>query len=125
MRISDWSSDVCSSDLRLRSVERHAETVEIILEDDVDHARDGVRTINRRCTAGDYFDALDQVGVDRIEVDRGAVGGAGDAALAVDEHERAVRAATGEIDEREPSARSEEHTSELPTQRRPYYAASD
>src|SRR3546814_13390919 len=39
-----------------------------------------------------------------MEVDRGAVGGAGDAALAVDEHERAVRAGTAEIDEREPSA---------------------
>ena len=36
--------------------------VVIVLEDEVDDARDGVRTVDRRVAAGDDVDALDEVG---------------------------------------------------------------
>ena len=88
----------------LRAVERQAKSVEIILEDDVDHARYGVGAVNCRCAAGDDLDAFDQIWVDRIEVDRGAVGGARDAAFAVDEHKRAVRSEAAQIDQRQAAA---------------------
>src|SRR3546814_3909768 len=51
MRISDWSSDVCSSDLCLRG------------------ARDDVETAAERREAGDV-DLVEGAGVPRVEVER-------------------------------------------------------
>ena len=41
----------------------------IVLEDEVDDAGDGVRTVHRRVAAGHDVDALDQVGRDGVDVD--------------------------------------------------------
>ncbi len=59
----------------LAIVELAAEPVELGVEQDVDHARDGVGTIGGRSAAGDGFDPLDHRGRDQVEIDRAAVRG--------------------------------------------------
>ena len=45
-----------------------AETAEVGVHDEVDDARDGVGTIDRRSTAGQHVDALDQRRRDEVDV---------------------------------------------------------
>src|SRR3546814_4392017 len=83
MRISDWSSDVCSSDLSGADVEirtvalvRNAllrvqfDTAEIFPELEIDHASQGIRSINGRSTARDNLCAGNQRCRDAVEIDR-------------------------------------------------------
>ena len=86
---------------RLRAAEREFDTVELIVGDDVDHPGYSIRSVNRRSPAGDDFDPVDQVGIDRIEIDGCAVGAARDPALAVDQHQGPVRAQAAQIDHRQ------------------------
>src|SRR5690606_36426319 len=72
---------------------------EVVLQDEVDHAGDGVSAVHGRGAAGDGVDALDQgqrdgVGVDHaFEVERHH-------AAAVDQHQRTVGAQAAQVDGR-------------------------
>ncbi len=81
-------------------VRRHFEALEVVLEDEVDDAGDGVRTVHGRGAAGDDVDAVDQAGRDRADVDH-AGGRGGRDALAVDQDQGALRAETTKIEGRE------------------------
>src|SRR3546814_5829647 len=73
MRISDWSSDVCSSDL----------------------------AVDRRCAVSEYFDALHGRQRDGVEVGAGAGGERRlRSAVAVDQHERTLAAEAAQVGER-------------------------
>src|SRR3546814_7624207 len=52
MRISDWSSDVCSSDLRSRIVARAGATIERAVDAARDTALAGEKAMRQRCQAG-------------------------------------------------------------------------
>ena len=77
------------------------QAVEIAAQDEVDDARDRVRTVNGRVAAGDDVDALDQVVRDRVDVGRhGVVQDVGrDVAAAVDQHQGAQRAEAAKIEQ--------------------------
>src|SRR3546814_9427493 len=116
MRISDWSSDVCSSDLRTRPRRR------------LDHHRaerePGDDAVARREMAGERFTARrlfgDQQLVDRDPfLQRGIFGGEGDVDPAGD-HRRGRAAERADMRRR--IDRSEEHTSELQSLMRISYA---
>src|SRR3546814_8456306 len=126
MRISDWSSDVCSSDLiRTVALVRDAllcvqfDTAEIFPELEIDHASQGIRSINGRSTARDNLCAGNQRCRDAVEIDR-------------IEQVRRLHPFPVQQDERTPStepaqvnggpSRSEEHTSELQSLMRISYA---
>src|SRR3546814_4763070 len=107
MRISDWSSDVCSSDLLAKGQERAAAH------------RAGARGLDRQ----DVEFARDQVGACGIVVRRGKPALAL-AALGVDRHIAIVRHRHPRAARRGSPlrARSEEHTSELQSLMRISYA---
>src|SRR3546814_8719441 len=88
-----------------------ADAVEILAQDEIHHARNRVRSVNRRCAAGHDVDALDQRRRHEIHVDRLRR----QHPLAVDEDEHTVRTEIAKI-------RSEEHTSELQSLMRNSYA---
>src|SRR3546814_9358799 len=100
MRISDWSSDVCSSDLSCRSVfrgDRGRKPAASEPEGDVDQQ--------------DKYRHLDERTDDRGEGDRGRKAEGGDRNS---DRELAIIARRGESDRgRARIIRSEEHTSEL------------
>src|SRR3546814_1060688 len=103
MRISDWSSDVCSSDLRAHANGRRGEAfgVRAGTQRRTAHARAGRAGIHRHATAGDQRVA---VLVHRVAAHR-------------------HRARTGRLRVlAECRARSEEHTSELQSLMRISYA---
>ncbi|CUS43825.1 hypothetical protein MGWOODY_Smn2484 [hydrothermal vent metagenome] len=77
------------------------EPVEIVLDDEVHHAGDRVGTVDRRVTAGHDVDALDQVGRQRVDVDRVAVVDdvGSHLAAAVDQHQRTRAAKAAQIEE--------------------------
>ena len=82
------------------------QALEILLEDEVDDACNGIRTVNGRCAAArQNFDALDQRRRDSGEVHRVATGHARDVTTAVDEHEGAVDAEIAQVDRRDAGAR--------------------
>src|SRR3546814_1923553 len=102
MRISDWSSDVCSSDLRLRPVRDHQHLVRLRREQlGVAHGK------NRRGIQNDEFVALAQFLEKRTE----ARGG-----------QSRARVLGGAFDADHRQLRSEEHTSELQSLMRISYA---
>src|SRR3546814_10228722 len=92
MRISDWSSDVCSSDLISAPLgeigaskaahailgrialfvdageARQLHAVEIVLEDDIDGARDRIRAIYGCAADRDGFDPIHQAGRNQVEI---------------------------------------------------------
>src|SRR3546814_393938 len=85
MRISDWSSDVCSSDLAQPAQFSKKISIELVgglSGDDVDDAADGIFSVERSLRATQHFDTLDvekrRVGLSRlrkigaIQVDRHA-----------------------------------------------------
>jgi hypothetical protein len=47
------------------------QAVEVLFEDEVNNTCYGVRTVNRRCTTGNDFDAVDQLDWNRVDVNRG------------------------------------------------------
>ena len=67
---------------------------EIFLQDEVDHARDRVRSIDRRGTAGQHVDALQQ----RCRDDARVLAVLRAQALAVDQHQRALEAQAAQLD---------------------------
>ena len=71
------------------------------LQDEVDDAGDGVRTVHRRVAAGDDVDALDQVVRDGVDVGRHGVveNVGGDVAAAVDQHQGADRAEAAKVEQ--------------------------
>src|SRR3546814_3922503 len=103
MRISDLSSYVCSSDLFVDAGEaRQLHAVEIVLEDDIDGARDRIRAIYGCAADRDGFDPIHQAGRNQVEI-----------------HLRTRRSERLRRCER---TRSEEHTSELQSLMRISYA---
>src|SRR3546814_8003513 len=109
MRISDWSSDVFSSDLFGRLVEDPARGVELVVQHRRARALQAFLQVGRGFVAGD----------DRVAAERGQQAVAGDAcgieqliALCLAALHQAV--AIGRAQAHRPAAvRSEEHTSEL------------
>ena len=69
----------------------------IVLEDEVDDAGHGVRTVHRRGAAGDDVDALDEAGRDGADVDD-ARGRRSRNALAVDEDQGTIRADAAKVE---------------------------
>ncbi len=75
------------------------EALEILLQDEVHDAGDGVGAVHRRGAAGDDFHALDRRGGDRVDVDdEQGVGGL--RAAAVDQHEIAIGAEAAQVQRR-------------------------
>ena len=67
------------------------DALEMIVELEVDDARDRVRAVNRRCAAGQHFDAVDQGVGDHVDVGGAATAWvAGAQTQAIDEHQRAL-----------------------------------
>ena len=75
------------------------DALEVVLEDEVQRARDGVRAINGRGAAGDDVDPLQEGGRDARDVDD-AVDVVGGDALAVDQDQVAVGAEAPQVDRR-------------------------
>src|SRR3546814_8916994 len=105
MRISDWSSDVCSSDLRAAAIEQAVQV-------DVDHAPPAIERIfvHRRRRPGDARRADENIDL----AERGGAGGGG----SLD------RGGIGDVERLDIARadRSEEHTSELQSLMRNSYA---
>src|SRR5205085_10028502 len=84
---------------RLGAVEADLHAIEIAAKDEVDHAGDGVGTVDGRIAAGDDVDSIDKVRRDRVDVGyRGArqdVGG--DVPTAIDQHQGALRAEAAKV----------------------------
>ena len=81
----------------LRGVRLDLQAFEVLLGDEVHHARHGVRTVHGGSTAGDDVDALDEGGGDEVDVNRTAKAERGQT-LAVHEDERTVRAQATQVD---------------------------
>ena len=77
-------------------LEAHA--LEVLLHDEVDHARDGVRAVGGRGAAREHVDAVDECCGDEVEVDRGIARIARLHALAVDQHERTRSTQAAQVD---------------------------
>src|SRR3546814_4287583 len=123
MRISDWSSDVCSSDLRGGAVDHARRVARVVheVEDQVgellqDHAAVGVALFVEG-QVGQLLERRRQAG-ERLE------GGAGAGELLAVEGDRAVLVEHGDeaLVEATLLDRSEEHTSELQSLMRNSYA---
>ncbi|MNU73635.1 hypothetical protein D3C71_631210 [compost metagenome] len=71
-------------------------TVEVLAGDDVDHAGDGVRAVQRRGAIGQHFHAFDDRRRNRGQV--GVTAGADAHAAAVDQHQAAFRAEVAQAD---------------------------
>jgi hypothetical protein len=62
-------------------------TVEVLAQNDVDHAADGIRAVNGGGSVGEDIDAIDGIQRDHRQIDAAAVGGRRDA-MAIDESQR-------------------------------------
>src|SRR3546814_16628848 len=79
MRISDWSSDVCSSDLR----DAHPRMIEGFGEFDIDGRAD--RACRQRHIGGlEHAQRADEIGADGAEIDRAAARRGRDAAAVIE-----------------------------------------
>ena len=76
------------------------EAFEVVFHDEVDDAGNSIGAVNGRGAAGQYLDALDQRGRDRIDVDGLGTRRTGYVAPAVDEHEGAFRAHAAKLEHR-------------------------
>src|SRR3546814_1220865 len=105
MRISDWSSDVCSSDLpffRNPALCRQLEALLPGFGDDVDHAGDRIRAIDRGRAARDDLHPVDEIVGDAAEADAIGLGAVRHCAPPVDQDERAAVAERSQVDRRKP-----------------------
>src|SRR3546814_4927121 len=107
MRISDWSSDVCSSDLRFRNRAGHNDLAHPAEPEIVDGESGRLRSGQRQLHAGDLRQAI--VGHQPQELDPEA-------------HVRHRAQDVARTVERADAGRSEEHTSELQSLMRISYA---
>src|SRR3546814_2633290 len=113
MRISDWSSDVCSSDLTPRPVlRRHAEPVVLVADETAVLA---LREIERRRTA--FFDREQAKSDDLVEDPRQFPTGFGAVNLRL--VDRSLEVVIGNVED---AHRSEENTYEIKSLMRISYA---
>src|SRR5690606_6836413 len=100
--------EVAAEHARDRGVEAHAlfgdagprgqfHALVIVTKDEVDDARDRVRTVNGRCTAGHNVDALDQADRDLRDVGH-AGGGRSRETLTIQQDERTTRAKATQVE---------------------------
>ncbi len=75
---------------------RDLNSLEIVLESEVDHAGYGVRAIHSRSTAGDHIDAVDQGHRNQVEVDR-SIGVGRHQALPVEQHQGALGSESAQV----------------------------
>ena len=71
----------------------------VALEDEVDDARNGVRTVNGRVAAGHEVDALQKFGRNGVRVDAIGARRRRDLAAAVNQHQRAVGTQTAKVEQ--------------------------
>src|SRR3546814_6640338 len=114
MRISDWSSDVCSSDLSVAQSEEVPEACEFRIERIAEHGL-------VRCASGDVTEPASQRAVDNAHV------APADHAVLPQQRQRVVtqgafRRRRISLEAVGPAPRSEEHTSELQSLMRISYA---
>ena len=74
---------------------------EVTAQLEVQHARDGVGAVNRRGTAGDDLDVLDQQTRNGVDVDSQVTGGGTDVATTVDQGQGAARAERAQVGKRQ------------------------
>nr|WP_246120838.1 hypothetical protein [Luteimonas granuli] len=75
------------------------QALEILAQDEVDHATDGIGTVDGGRTVLEDLHPFDQCHRDGVDVDRAiGVGDGADPALAVDQHQRAVHAQATQVD---------------------------
>src|SRR6185437_12273514 len=86
------------------TVGTHAHTLEVLLENYVDHTADRIGAVDRRGTAGDHLDPIHQVRRNGVEIDCGRQRRAGHLPPAVDQHQRARAAEAAQADETQPGA---------------------
>ena len=79
-------------------VEVDLETFEVGIEDKVHNARDRVRTVHRRSTAGQHIDALDQSSGDEVDVGSRSGRRARRHAAAVDQDQRTLWPETAKVE---------------------------
>src|SRR3546814_10110561 len=114
MRISDWSSDVCSSDLRAGNAPKNAEQPDSISSTPINTARKPVVDIEKLTVVGSRLgvlptnSALPVKLIDRSEIERSGAS--------------SIAQVLSQLPEVSVSNRSEEHTSELQTLMRISYA---
>ena len=89
----------CVALLRDARLSAHRKAVIITFQHEIDHARHAVGAVHRARRTGQHVDALDQVGRDRVNVDRGGVDLAGHVAAAVHQHESTVRPQPAQVEQ--------------------------
>ncbi len=72
---------------RLSVVDLELNTLQLVVQDDVDDARDCIRTVDRRCTAGHHFRPRDQQRWNYGQV-HGTSGGCRNEPLCIDQRQR-------------------------------------
>ncbi len=66
--------------------------------DEVDHTGNSIRTVDRRVTAGDDIDTVDQVDRNGVDVDAVVARRAADMAATIDQHQRTGRAEAAKVE---------------------------
>src|SRR5690606_6880712 len=92
---------VAAGDFGLLQAVTHFNAVEVLAQDDVDHAADRVGTVHGRSAVGQDLDALDRGQRNRVDVGT-ARGGhrRGRGTTAVDQHQGAARTQATQVDGR-------------------------
>ena len=75
--------------------------LEVLLEDEVDHAGHRIGAVHARHAAGHHLHALDPFHRDGVDVDRGGAGAGTHVAAAVDQHQGAGRAHAAQVQQAE------------------------
>jgi len=89
---------VAAGDIGRSPAEAQFGAVEILAQDDVDHATDGVGTVQRGGAVGQHLDALHRRHRDGVEVGIAAQRRRVRRAAAIDQHQSAVRADAAQVD---------------------------
>ena len=102
--LADKSTDeigACVAILADAALTAHLDSFIILLEDEVDHARDRIGAVNGRVAARHHVNAVDKVSRNRVHIDGDAAAQhvAANVTAAVDEHECARRAEAPQIEE--------------------------
>ena len=83
--------------LRHAHLRPRSDALKVAPQDEVGDAGDAVGAVHRADRAGQHVDARDQVGRDRVDVDRGVARFGGDMASAVDQRQRAIDAQVAQV----------------------------
>src|SRR3546814_5743838 len=114
MLISDWSSDVCSSDLRvniLKRMESWVASFALTIKRQLDDVNALLAKIDT------HEESVDELAIDDVDIDDPAF-----EALLVGRKVKVLLQDVDRVRWRQDLIRSEEHTSELPSLMRPSYA---